>query len=769
MSDETTIGREPIELVRIRLPRCANVFGEGICTATGSGNQKCYNTRATCRAVSSYRETPDGHLDLSIGRLDQELVASGDITRTASLFAGFEVRFDLDPDGIIWEQGGSADRAAYLGVTSGNLVFRAGDGTVASGANTGKISVDAAQFAGKSLTLYVDIDFTVSGASTVNMWAFDPVELTLTLLGSDDFTASTDWAGTDGGAVGTLGGSNAATGESVSDWNGDITFASFYDSQSAPTDMADNYKTDLYLGRGVFGEPRDEVKILPLLDQTQTLGTKLNLAGADDDYEPIGRRATMSFSAMDAADSDISQDPYLPDRTFDPFKQGTFWPRWLARQKFGKIGALVTLFNGYAGQPLSAYVRRAYVLDKADFKEDSITFSCRDVLSRTEFRRVQVPAASAGLLNADVTDAQTTLTVTGDVTLDYPATGTVRINDEIITYTGRSYSDPATTFTGLTRGTDGSMASDHDTDDLVQLCVRYTNATITDVVTDILVRRAKIPAQQVNLTRIASEDATYLSAYSGNLNTLLTVPTGADRLLGKLSEECGFNIFWDERAQQIDLRAIRATANDDIVQVFTDGGNIIAGSAKIVEYPKQRLNVVNFYFNPRDFAGDLDDPTNFANLTQVINGTTSAPEQYGNIIQTRNIFSVWLGSNATTGQTAARLSLRYADVPLFLTCYVDAKDRSIWVGDYVTVETPLIQTTQGLNERRRYLVVEAEEVIPGHTIHYELADVTLDGRIFVITENGVGTYTPELLESGLFFISDNDGLNSDGTRGATIN
>jgi hypothetical protein len=65
-------------------------------------------------------------------------------------------------------------------------------------------------------------------------------------------------------------------------------------------------------------------------------------------------------------------------------------------------------------------------------------------------------------------------------------------------------------------------------------------------------------------------------------------------------------------------------------------------------------------------------------------------------------------------------------------------------------------------------VIEAKEVEPGHTQMLHCVDVTLDGLIYVITENGIGTYTPELFLQGNGFITRNDGLNIDGSVGATI-
>ena len=51
---ETTVGREPVQIVEIRQPFCAHVFGTAPCTATDPADRKCYNTRATCRDSANF-------------------------------------------------------------------------------------------------------------------------------------------------------------------------------------------------------------------------------------------------------------------------------------------------------------------------------------------------------------------------------------------------------------------------------------------------------------------------------------------------------------------------------------------------------------------------------------------------------------------------------------------------------------------------------------------------------------------------------------------
>jgi hypothetical protein len=333
-------------------------------------------------------------------------------------------------------------------------------------------------------------------------------------------------------------------------------------------------------------------------------------------------------------------------------------------------------------------------------------------------------------------------------------------------YGGRNYGANVTTFHTITRATDGSTATTHAVGDLVQLCRRYTNASVADALKEWTITDAGIPAQLVDVAGIEAEDVAYLSAY--HLNTVIAEPTGVSKLIGQLSQECSFYVWWDERVQKVRMQAIHAATIADIAMQINYDKNIVAGSFKLEEKPKQRLNVVTMYYNPINFAGEFNRPANFKSALQVINGTTSMPEQYGNFLQTKEIFSRFLTSEAQANQTSSRLSVRYADVPQFGEFYLDAKDKSLWVGHKIELTHPLRVDANGDEVTKRWLVIGAEEVDPGHLIRYEIADITLDGLQYKVTANGIGTYTAALFATRNMFITDNDGLNSDGTKGATI-
>jgi hypothetical protein len=398
---------------------------------------------------------------------------------------------------------------------------------------------------------------------------------------------------------------------------------------------------------------------------------------------------------------------------------------------------------------------------------ESVSVKCRDLLSLTEFRRAQVPAPSPGKLNADLTDVATTLVLTGDQTGAYPASGTLRINDELMTYTGITYDSGSdvTNVTGLTRGTDGSAAEEHDIDEGVQLCRRYTATRIAPLLEELLVNDARVPAQLVDLAKIQSEDDDSLGAYT--LTTIISEPTGVDRLIGEIAEQCSFYTWWNERRQVVDMQAIKPLSTVDYW--FTQEDHIIDGTFKVEERPKERITTISLYYNPRDFAGDLEKPVNYKNQLVVSNSLATGEDLYGKLPQTRQIFSRWLQTEAQANQTGSRLSTRYQDIPVYATFMVDAKDRACWAGDFLTISHDYLIDARGNRlGNRRWLVIEAEEVEAGHMQRIVAVDVTLDGLIYLITENGIGNYTEALFAESNAFITDNFGLNPDGTPGATI-
>jgi hypothetical protein len=134
-------------------------------------------------------------------------------------------------------------------------------------------------------------------------------------------------------------------------------------------------------------------------------------------------------------------------------------------------------------------------------------------------------AANQTQLNeaGNITDSQTSITVdTVDATTVANATGFIKIDNEIISYTGRT----ATTFTGLTRGALGTTAATHldNAPVLIGRTISAISATVLTFVT----------------ATVATESAV---STTFTTNSRVLVP-GTDRLFGTFEQEFGdINLF----------------------------------------------------------------------------------------------------------------------------------------------------------------------------------------------------------------------------------
>src|SRR5690606_41484088 len=112
---------------------------------------------------------------------------------------------------------------------------------------------------------------------------------------------------------------------------------------------------------------------------------------------------------------------------------------------------------------------------------------------------------------------------------DYPATGTVRINDELMTYTGLvTVSDTEIQLTGITRATDGSSPDSHEAGDRVQICLRYTNVRVDNLAYEWLTEYGEVPAAWIDFPEWQEETSLWLQQFE--LTGLITDPTGVTDL-----------------------------------------------------------------------------------------------------------------------------------------------------------------------------------------------------------------------------------------------
>jgi len=122
------------------------------------------------------------------------------------------------------------------------------------------------------------------------------------------------------------------------------------------------------------------------------------------------------------------------------------------------------------------------------------------------FTSVTVPG-QATTLNGDINDSVTTITLTSST--GFSSAGTVRIGDELITYTGKSSND----LTGCTRGTNSTSAASHSSGAAVReaTVTRYNTTDFTSLTFEIL----STATNSFTIKMATTETGTGMSAAGG--------------------------------------------------------------------------------------------------------------------------------------------------------------------------------------------------------------------------------------------------------------
>lgn len=507
-----------------------------------------------------------------------------------------------------------------------------------------------------------------------------------------------------------------------------------------------------------FCEPLENlprgVDMIPSIKKIKTAPTKLTPG------KGLGYRASVSIQIIDHPHHDRGIDPYVDTRTHDPAALGSFWSKLLARNRHYN-GRILRVRTGYITNPFSwsNFETREYVIDKIDGPDWNgvVKITAKDILKLADDKRAQCPVASKGALTADITDTATSLSLTTGTGAEYGTSGYVRIGDEIIQYSGRT----TDTLTGLTRGTWGTLADEHSTDDAVQLCKAWSAVNVRDIIDELLTTYAGIPSGYINATEWDQEETDWLTAYS--LTAIISEPTGVNSLLGELTEQCQLMLWWDDRAQQIRLKAI-VPPKGNVPATINDNQHIIADSVDVTEETALRITQLWVYYDKADYTDETKK--NYKRLYIAADLDAEGADQYGDqrieVIESR-----WFDENNAPAvlQTATRVFNSRVNPPKRVSFSLDAKDLSSYsVGDVLDIKTGSIVDYDGRAKTVRGILVEEVESEAGTRIDYEYLSGVGQGRFGFIGPNTLSTYSAEsdANRAAYGFIGPNTGLMPDG-------
>ena len=180
----------------------------------------------------------------------------------------------------------------------------------------------------------------------------------------------------------------------------------------------------------------DDIEAIPSIRSAEISPGTVSLG------ENLGERATLTVSFEDHRWSDTGPgfDKYLDERAYDPFKQGTFWGKFRARQPFLR-GRPIRLIRGFLGQTLTEMETRHYLIESFDGPSPNggvYKIVGKDVLKLADGDRSKAPRLSNGFLVAAITDVDTsaTLSPSGIGNIEYPTSGVAAIGGkEIVEFT----------------------------------------------------------------------------------------------------------------------------------------------------------------------------------------------------------------------------------------------------------------------------------------------------------------------------------------------
>ena len=245
---------------------------------------------------------------------------------------------------------------------------------------------------------------------------------------------------------------------------------------------------------------------IPSLVSVSTVPTKINAGGASDDLSVLGRRASVKITLGDHQHDDSFADKYVDERPYNAFDSGTFWGKWIRRNPYYSA-MKCRVYEGYVGETLDQMITKTYVVDAIDGanSQGKVSITAKDPLSLADDKRAIMPQTSDLELFAAINQSQTTsIILTGaesDLSQEMGNTGAnkyIRIDDEIILYTGYTVSTEQYTLTGVVRGQLGTTGASHSADESAQRVIHYDTMYSWLIAKDAILNYSTVPVDYID-------------------------------------------------------------------------------------------------------------------------------------------------------------------------------------------------------------------------------------------------------------------------------
>lgn len=475
---------------------------------------------------------------------------------------------------------------------------------------------------------------------------------------------------------------------------------------------------------------------LPFLEKVSITSAEINPGGANKSQSPLGKRATVSASFLDAPSTDRFTDNYAEQRRtgeaqasgigYNPEDISTFWRKWKARNKYYLYRNMryITAMIDDSGT-LHDVRTRHYVITSfsGPSAKGGVNISGKDILELLSKDKAEAPFVSQGKLLAEITETQTSITLTpSGIGAQYPSSGSVSIGKEICSFTRTG--DSMT----LVRARYNTERSSHKEGDTVQLCLNFVGQNVRQICQTLLTTYAKIPVEFLDLAGWQAE------IDNGNLpyrfSALIAKPEKALTLISELMEQGYFYLWFDELDSKVKMQSVRRVSPDEDIASLDYELNFLKDSISISDKPDQIITrvVVNYgIINP---LNSTKEGNNFS-VAELVVDLENEDETHARISNTKTIYSRWMHAEhgAAARELGQRLLDRYKVPPVNMSFSLAKKDSSIKLADFVRVKSPYQVDEIGNFAHLDGQIISAKEREAQHRFDYTMTQFAFEKAV----------------------------------------
>lgn len=449
----------------------------------------------------------------------------------------------------------------------------------------------------------------------------------------------------------------------------------------------------------------------------------------------LGYFGQVTIDLADFVDDDRREDPFYDDSSRDDVdhEAGTYFGKLMARNPWWtgrKIRVIEGWTTGGIWHEADAITHNFLIRDVQGPSDGRFRITAAGPLQLLNLDEIECPPASEGVLQSNIgAGAGTAHIHDATIAADYPDSGFIRINDEVMSYTRVGI------ILTITRAQENTTAAAHTAGDSIQICRTWTDTPVADIIEEILTVDGLVDPAYLDTDQWADEATTWLSLY--RFTAMITKPTKILELTSELLEISAAIAWWDDQDGKVKMRAIRPGLSSR--GTWTDRFSLL----KPVSFNRdmsQRISRMDVLIDLR--SADLDPKEEASYKIRVVGDPLGEGVTENRTEKVHLIASRWLKANQVSlaRRASVQTTNQLRDGRKTVVADVSAKDALAKIGDIIDVITREIVDTSGQPATTRCMVTKRDVIQLGSQYRYQMEVFAFDGRFAFMTDTDCPDY-----------------------------